>query len=847
VELSGKKRKYIRRHAAEESPEEIAKALKIPKKAVERFLAKEGGHSARGKLPTWLERLLDGGSFWSLFAIAVAAPFVLLKGNYDKANLPQSAFIQVGVLTVLLAWLLRSAVRGELRIQRTALGLPVLCFLGWALLSLIWARNGHEAFITWTHWAACGIAFFVAVNVIPDDRRARILLAGIFVSGGLVAATEILQYLVGDSFAWMPRIPQAVPPAATFMNKNCAVQYVILALPLGAFLLVTSRSPLWDWLSVLGSATMLLFVFYAFSRGGWVALSLQVVAFGAMLSWDRFRLGNRLALVTWKSKVAAVASCAVLLLVLVNLTPEGFNWRGGKALEHASLIWRGPKEAGGGDSPAEEDAVDDGSANGAETDVHYRISKGLRLNVWQNTLEMVKDHPVVGVGIGNWLVHYPRYSSSVVVDRFVTSKMQVKRVHNDLLQNLAELGLVGTALFAWLGIAVFMACARLAGRGSAPETRYAAMSMAAGLTGLLVIACFSFPFRRAVPPFTIMVFLGVLGASLVGYGRGGAAGGALRLPRQVPVVAAGLVLLLMLVHARTHYRRLVADRHFLKMKLARREGDWDGVVTEGRKVHAYDPGRKQALVHMARAHVKLGRPKKAIPLLEEVVDAWPNHLNAHNALGVAHMMVGDFDKAAVHYRRAIEIKPQYHEGHNNLGDLHMRQKRIDEALRSFERALEGDPKNIMYLKNAGLAHAAKGEYDEALGHYARALELKPGLADVHFLTGEVHFKRGEHARALESHRLAAQHAPDNAAYHHKAGCAAFHAGRPREARKLLERALELRPDWDVAHRDLGVVLYNALGEKDEGLRHLKRALELNPDMAEAEEIRRAIENSEVQR
>ena len=672
-------------------------------------------------------------------------------------------------------------------------------------------------------------------------------ISGVFscMSGVLVAAIGILQYLSGGKFDW---IPQTVPPAATFLNKNCAVQYVILLLPLGALFFLTSRSQAGDWLSALGAGAMLLFLFYAFSRAGWVALSFQIAVLAAMRSWDRFRLGNRLALVNWKSKVAAAASCAVLVLVLVNLTPdEGFRWRGGKALEHASLIWRGPKEASGGDSAAEDGTVDGGSADKSTTDVHYEISKGLRLNVWRNTLEMVKDHPVVGVGVGNWRVQYPRYSSSAVVDKFVSSQMQVQRAHNDLLQNLAELGLAGTALLAWLGIAVFKACAKLVGRSNAPEDRYTAMAMAASLAGLFAIACFSFPLRRALPPFTSMVFLGVLGASLVGHDRSGSSRTELRLPQQASVAAAVLVALLLLVDIHAQYRWLMADRHYLKMRLARSKGNWAGVVTEGKKVHAHDRGRKQALVYMARAQIKFGHPKEAIRLLTEVVEAWPNHLNAHNALGVAYMMVEDFDTAGVHYRRAIEIKPEYHESHNNLGDLYMRQNRIDEALRSFERALELDPANTMYLKNAGLAHAAKEQLDKALGHYARALELQPDRADVHFLTGEVHLKRGEHARAMESYRSAAQNKPDNAVYHHKAGCAAFHAGRPLEARKLLEKALELRPDWDAAYKDLGVVLYNALGEKEEGLLHLKKALELNPEMAEAEEIRRVIKNSEVQR
>ncbi|MHC4202543.1 MAG: hypothetical protein ACYSU0_21335, partial [Planctomycetota bacterium] len=91
--------------------------------------------------------LLERAPFWGLFVLAVGAPFVLVPGLHNYANLPKSAFVQLGALAVALLWLVRSAVRKDCSIRRTPFDLPLLAFLGWALVSIIWAHNTYEALL----------------------------------------------------------------------------------------------------------------------------------------------------------------------------------------------------------------------------------------------------------------------------------------------------------------------------------------------------------------------------------------------------------------------------------------------------------------------------------------------------------------------------------------------------------------------------------------------------------------------------------------------------------------------------------------------------------------------------
>lgn len=60
----------------------------------------------------------------------------------------------------------------------------------------------------------------------------------------------------------------------------------------------------------------------------------------------------------------------------------------------------------------------------------------MRLNYWRETLRLIKMHPLVGVGLGNFNLVYSRYA------------------HNSYLQIWAEMGILGIVSFLWLVAAV---------------------------------------------------------------------------------------------------------------------------------------------------------------------------------------------------------------------------------------------------------------------------------------------------------------------------------------------------------------------------------------------------------
>ena len=87
-----------------------------------------------------------------------------------------------------------------------------------------------------------------------------------------------------------------------------------------------------------------------------------------------------------------------------------------------------------------------------------------REDLWEIGMRMVDDQPLTGVGAGNFPVssiHYLLEPGAVMQDQYIVDRPQ--QVHNIYLQLLAELGVVGLALFLAIA-ATCLVCALRAAR-----------------------------------------------------------------------------------------------------------------------------------------------------------------------------------------------------------------------------------------------------------------------------------------------------------------------------------------------------------------------------------------------
>jgi len=79
-----------------------------------------------------------------------------------------------------------------------------------------------------------------------------------------------------------------------------------------------------------------------------------------------------------------------------------------------------------------------------------------RIECWKSALKIFKDHPVFGVGAGNFEVYVEKYGSERLEGLTDELNVKTKRTHNDFLEVLSEEGFFGFSLFLlFFGIAFY--------------------------------------------------------------------------------------------------------------------------------------------------------------------------------------------------------------------------------------------------------------------------------------------------------------------------------------------------------------------------------------------------------
>lgn len=631
-----------------------------------------------------------------LALLLAVTPLVFLPGGYDAWNLPQTVLVEIGALALFLLRLARVRSEGHWRLPSLPFGRPLACLLAWSALSLIWAPNRYEGAVVLLHWTACTLVIVLVAEAAQDLQAVRLPLLGLLSAGILVSLLGIAQRLW--SVDW---VPQAFPPAATFGNKNVAAQFVLMTLPLAIGLALESRRSAAAALCALSGALMAGYLLFTVTRSAWLAFAVEAVFVAA---WAR-RLrtpGHQ------GSRRTALLVGAAVLVALVLLAPGGFVRNAYERLEaplHAPTQPSGPSAAA---PPA------------AVTSVQGRLA------IWRNTLAMVRDFPLLGVGLGNHAVRYPAYARAAVVDPLWGTRSQLDYAHNEYLQAWAELGIVGLGLVLWLGFAV-ASLLRRAYQAAESGGSYVSMAAAAGLLGICVDAAFSFPFHRAIPPLVSAAYLGLLAsragsrsvapAPWVGWLSAAAAGAAL-------VATAAFQL-----------RSIRADWHVQRAQEAEARRDAPTALAQAEAARRYNAHPKEARFAAGTAYLSLGEPRRAAAAFEEILAGYPHDLVTLANLSLAQAQSAEPARALESLRRALALKPDEPLLHARAASLLETLGDAEGALAEHRLAVRFDPRSRSYQYRLGIAAMQRGAFAEAEEALGKALAIDPQSAATHKVLG----------------------------------------------------------------------------------------------------------------
>jgi tetratricopeptide (TPR) repeat protein len=163
-----------------------------------------------------------------------------------------------------------------------------------------------------------------------------------------------------------------------------------------------------------------------------------------------------------------------------------------------------------------------------------------------------------------------------------------------------------------------------------------------------------------------------------------------------------------------------------------------------------------------------------------------------------------------------------------IGKAHLQVGRLLEAKVVFRQILEADSNNPIALSMMGLVAYRDGEREIALEFINEAIAINPSIAEAHDNLGIVLLDIGNLNNAIISFQNAIAIKPNFANAHFNLGTAFQRLGQQESAITCFRKSLGLTPENAKAniHAQLGYAL-NALGKKQEALKHLNKNLELN--------------------
>jgi O-antigen ligase len=466
--------------------------------------------------------------------------------------------------------------------------------------------------------AVIGVALGVGLAAGADPRNRRRLYEAISAGAGLVALLGLLQHL---RLLPLP-IPTISIPGSTFGNRNVAAEAVAMAIPFGLGLLPFG-GPAQDArrFSAVALALVLEVAYLAVARarGAWLGGVLGIVVFFAL---RRPRL----------SRTALAASAAVAVLALLAAVVPG-RWTA-----HDSLDAKRFQPA----ARLVHDAVDPTSPV-ART----------RLALWRRTLALYRDHPLAGVGLGNFAVLFPRHAEPNASEDGVLSAGAVpRRAHNDLLERLAESGPLGLA--AWLALYAALGAAALR-RARADRSDAGPAACAGALAAFFGSGLTGFPFAMPATLFLFGVALGLLAL-------GGPGPSAAPADQRRPGALAGAALLSAAIVVGAGWwsvRRLEASYCLARAEAALAAGDSAADAARAlpflARAAEVAPGDFRAAFRGSYAELRAGHPALATQAAERALGIEPYSANAWEALARARLEAGDARGAGEAAGRALEI------------------------------------------------------------------------------------------------------------------------------------------------------------------------------------------------
>lgn len=296
-----------------------------------------------------------------------------------------------------------------------------------------------------------------------------------------------------------------------------------------------------------------------------------------------------------------------------------------------------------------------------------------RLVLWDKTYHLIKQKPILGVGLGNWQIHLPD-ASLTGLWRGEDLNYTFQRPHNDFLWLLSELGLVGFNLFLLFLLSVLFLLIRVLWL-NIPHLPNALdiLLCFAFIAGYYVISFFDFPRERIEHGIWINLIL-AFAYSMIKKDSKPKEYFSLKIGR----IQFGLLAALFIFISVVGILRFKGEFFMRRMLIYKSNNQLADVIRSGDsgKSFAYSIDATSVPIswYTGNAKAALGRFEEAQKDFISAFRLTPFNKNVLNDLGSSYVYTNDVVKAKFYYEEAARISPRYDEPKLNLASIYINAK-----------------------------------------------------------------------------------------------------------------------------------------------------------------------------
>lgn len=291
---------------------------------------------------------------------------------------------EASLVIVLLAWIVK-VIKGEKRWIKSPLDIPILTFVLLSAISCLFSQNLLHSLDKIRSLWIC-LLYFVVTNHLKEGECKRLLKV-------LIVVTFLVS-LYGI-FAYFSKIELIHPGrnfyriSGTFSIPLTFGEYLMLILSLIFSIIISKEKTI--FFGIFGLIITLALI-YTYTRSSWLGMIGSLIFIGLM------------------RKKLVITFLMFLLFLPIFLFDNSIRKRAITSFDPSLNIDR--------------------------------------IVIWKASLGMIKEHPLTGIGMGNWSKMCPSYG--------VSKGFSTSHAHNNILHIAATCGLIVAAVFLWIWIAFFI-------------------------------------------------------------------------------------------------------------------------------------------------------------------------------------------------------------------------------------------------------------------------------------------------------------------------------------------------------------------------------------------------------